>query len=518
MTIIRVRCIDQVLTFESTPTITSGGLGEDFVNFQFCSKWDGTAKTAVFWRTPEDAYHAVLDLDGTCAVPHEVLADEGVFYFGVYGVYSDGRRRTSEVQRYLVGKGVITEATEPSDPTPDMYTQLLAQYAEALDELARAEAVAVEAAQAAQAAQQAAESAGTAAESIASVAANAETKAKAAETKAQAAETAAQNAVTTANAAKATADNHTHTAADVGASPAYFGTVNNADLLAWAKAQKASVCAFCDTSVTTINLPVSASGFVHVFVPNYGGGATVMYFAPYYNKAYFNTLYSTAWKGWVETATTDYVLPRDGSAAMTGALTTTQVSLIPGNGGTTQLIPYADRAYFRTYTSNWKTRRDLLLWSREGNGDLKTALRLLDVVEGKETPYDILHTGNAVALGFGGITTWTYEGNRSNTVEIPVPVGTKLLMIECNRIGSDAGTGGAVATIINSCFIRPGHTVGYAVYVDGDVPADSDVNEIPMDVSTFTVSFENNKFVLTGVVGDFVLNLSGHEYTCIAFT
>ena len=129
-TVIKVRCTDQVLTFENTPVITSGGLGEDFVSFAFCSKWDGLAKTAVFWRSEADPYHVLLDDDDCCYIPPEVLMQDGVIYFGVFGVNAEGTQRTSEVLRYNVAKGAITEGAHPSDPTPDIYTQILADYAD----------------------------------------------------------------------------------------------------------------------------------------------------------------------------------------------------------------------------------------------------------------------------------------------------------------------------------------------------------------------------------------------------
>lgn len=127
-TIIKVRCTDQVLTFENTPVIASGGLEEDFVSFAFCSKWDGLVKTAVFWRSEEEVYHVLLDEADSCPIPREVLAVEGVIYFGVFGVSEAGKQRTSEVLRYNVAKGAITEGTKPTDPTPDIYTQILAEF------------------------------------------------------------------------------------------------------------------------------------------------------------------------------------------------------------------------------------------------------------------------------------------------------------------------------------------------------------------------------------------------------
>ena len=127
MSTIKVSCIDQALAFENTPLITSGGLDENFVTFTFCGKWDGFEKTAVFWRNEADAYHVLLDEANTCQIPPEVTTDEGTIYFGVFGVNTENKQRTSAVLTYHIAKGVITLGTAPSDPTPDIYTQFLAE-------------------------------------------------------------------------------------------------------------------------------------------------------------------------------------------------------------------------------------------------------------------------------------------------------------------------------------------------------------------------------------------------------
>lgn len=139
-TTIRVRCTDQVLTYENTPTIASGGRQEDFVAFEFCSRWDGFVRTAVFWRTEAEAYHVLLDDADTCEIPREVLQKDGVIYFGVFGVNAEQRQRTTETLTYKIVKGAITEGTKPSDPTPDIYTQLQAAYAAVLANIAEYQA------------------------------------------------------------------------------------------------------------------------------------------------------------------------------------------------------------------------------------------------------------------------------------------------------------------------------------------------------------------------------------------
>lgn len=127
MSTIKCICIDQALAFEHTPVVASGSL-ENHISFTFCNLWTGYTKTAVFWRSEADAYHVLLDNTGTCQLPPEVTGDQGTIYFGVFGV-NGSKQRTSNVLTYRIEKGAITVATAPSDPTPDIYTQMLAEVA-----------------------------------------------------------------------------------------------------------------------------------------------------------------------------------------------------------------------------------------------------------------------------------------------------------------------------------------------------------------------------------------------------
>lgn len=122
-TLIKIDCIDQRLLVSSGPPIASGGRNEDEIEFNFCSLWDEFEKTAVFYRERNAVYHAAI-VGNRCVIPHEVLADEGWMYFGVFGVKGD-ITRTSEIMRYRVIEGAITEGTKPSDPTPDIYAQFV---------------------------------------------------------------------------------------------------------------------------------------------------------------------------------------------------------------------------------------------------------------------------------------------------------------------------------------------------------------------------------------------------------
>lgn len=130
MTLIEVDCKDQDLTLLDAPLIASGDVQSDEVHFTFCPKWDGMIKTAVFYRNEEEAYSVLVDENNKCIIPQEVLKEEGTLYFGVFGV-KDSMVKTSEILRYKVKRGVITESTKIPDPTPDIYSQLLTKIEEA---------------------------------------------------------------------------------------------------------------------------------------------------------------------------------------------------------------------------------------------------------------------------------------------------------------------------------------------------------------------------------------------------
>lgn len=126
-TIIKVKCTDQTLEITEAPVVASGGFNEDKILFEFCPLWDGFTKTATFYVTKEDVYTSEVDFENTCVVPHEVLENPGNIFFGVFGVKGDGTTRTSEVIKYKIVQGAITADTKPSDPTPDIYEQILAR-------------------------------------------------------------------------------------------------------------------------------------------------------------------------------------------------------------------------------------------------------------------------------------------------------------------------------------------------------------------------------------------------------
>lgn len=107
MSVIKITCVDQVLTFTNTPVIASGGIREDSIEFTFCSQWDGFEKVAVFVKNTEMMPPALINADGRCEIPYDVLAEAGRFYIGVFGVNADGVRRTTEYLEYMIVEGAV---------------------------------------------------------------------------------------------------------------------------------------------------------------------------------------------------------------------------------------------------------------------------------------------------------------------------------------------------------------------------------------------------------------------------
>jgi hypothetical protein len=128
-TVIKIKCTDQVLETIEAPVIASGGFKSEKVHFEFCTLWDGFTKTAIFYVKKSEVYHAVLSADNTCIIPHEVLEKQGNMFFGVLGVNASGITRTSEVIKYKIVQGAISEEYKQSDPTPDIYEQILSKIA-----------------------------------------------------------------------------------------------------------------------------------------------------------------------------------------------------------------------------------------------------------------------------------------------------------------------------------------------------------------------------------------------------
>lgn len=127
MSEIILKCINHVISVVNTPDISSGNVNYDTVLFELCPNWTGFTKTAVFYRSEDEVYYQMLDSDNRCTIPKEVLREKGKIRIGLFGV-KDNTTITSDVVTYNVSQGAITTGLKPSDPTPDIYAQLIGQY------------------------------------------------------------------------------------------------------------------------------------------------------------------------------------------------------------------------------------------------------------------------------------------------------------------------------------------------------------------------------------------------------
>ena len=107
--------------------------------FEFrTNDWDNATMTAVFCKgnmatNPEivdGAIGVLLDSIDECAVPAEVLTrDAKYFSVGVWGVTTAGFRIVSKWLVFRIEDGCYVDATEPIEPTPTVFEQIMATLA-----------------------------------------------------------------------------------------------------------------------------------------------------------------------------------------------------------------------------------------------------------------------------------------------------------------------------------------------------------------------------------------------------
>lgn len=102
------------------------------VGFQFRTPdWDNTTKTVVFVRgratpstTNADTTYRILDENNECDVPPEMLAQNGMFSVGVFGV-RDNYRIVSNWMCYRITDGCYADGSTPIDPSSTIYEQII---------------------------------------------------------------------------------------------------------------------------------------------------------------------------------------------------------------------------------------------------------------------------------------------------------------------------------------------------------------------------------------------------------
>lgn len=100
-----------------------------YAHFNFLTDaWKNKIVTAVFTKD-EESYKMLVDIDGDCEVPHEVIK-EGDFYVSVFA----GELITTNKSRvYVEASGYVEDAENSELPTPNIYNQLTTAFGELRD-------------------------------------------------------------------------------------------------------------------------------------------------------------------------------------------------------------------------------------------------------------------------------------------------------------------------------------------------------------------------------------------------
>lgn len=114
--------------------LTSGSVNVWPVKFEFSEIWEGLERTAVFRAAGGEPKSILLDSEGLCVIPWEVLTAPGLHvYAGVYGKQGG----TIVLPTVWADLGVVAQGAEPGGgtkpPTPDLWEQELARKGDALD-------------------------------------------------------------------------------------------------------------------------------------------------------------------------------------------------------------------------------------------------------------------------------------------------------------------------------------------------------------------------------------------------
>lgn len=132
MSTIKIKCVDQVLTFTNTPVITTGDQNIDKIEIDFCPLWNGFVKVGVFFQQKGEFSYSVINADGSCPIPNSICNCQGKIYFAVSGTNSKNQVRTSNIVCYTIEEGVADAHIQDEFPgeitdeeKEDIYNKML---------------------------------------------------------------------------------------------------------------------------------------------------------------------------------------------------------------------------------------------------------------------------------------------------------------------------------------------------------------------------------------------------------
>lgn len=129
MTTIKLCTNDQELSFLEKPVIATGDVNSVEIQVEFCQRWDDyVAKEAVFYTAKKPTPIAVILVENKCLIPFECLCDVCSLFIGIRGVV-DEKVKTTTLLEVKLEKGTPTPEGTAEEPTPDVYQQILTNYA-----------------------------------------------------------------------------------------------------------------------------------------------------------------------------------------------------------------------------------------------------------------------------------------------------------------------------------------------------------------------------------------------------
>lgn len=132
---------NQIINRIDRNTIVSGSKNYLYAQFDFLTDDWHPPVTAIFGK-----YLVVLDNENRCLVPWEVLETPGYFTVSAFC----GDLHTANTVSVYAAKSGYVEGETPSEPTPDVYTQLTGMVRDAIDRAEAATETAVAAAKSAE--------------------------------------------------------------------------------------------------------------------------------------------------------------------------------------------------------------------------------------------------------------------------------------------------------------------------------------------------------------------------------
>lgn len=136
MTIIKLLAMDQALSFDVEPKLAAGDQNSVQLHVEFSTEWLGYSKSAAFYTSIDSTVYEIVLNDGKCVVPYEVLEKPCQLYIGIRGVNANNNAvKTSCLIKCKIIEGAPVGDAVPSEPTPDVYQQILTAYGEVSTEL-----------------------------------------------------------------------------------------------------------------------------------------------------------------------------------------------------------------------------------------------------------------------------------------------------------------------------------------------------------------------------------------------